>query len=265
MSMHATFARNKFYYQDKDAIGTGAVYGIEFNNIRVVVDVSVKGSVLGLGEVRFDADRIILEGETRDAVDNISLAFLMENLDTEAAEAVLQTMSQAPQEGSEGKEQAARQQEEQATRQILQRKPMFAIEGAHARWQEGEAAGSFRIAYVGNPKSSPSVVGGLVDGWSGDLKMVLPRALVVRHMSMQTRKEISDELEGGEENEVDIEKEVKDKVDKWMGAMIGNGVFEGKGDTLNVDAHLRDGKLTLNGKERPPEILLELLPPFFLR
>ena len=223
----------------------GANYGVEFENIRVAVASSMKGGVLGTGELKIDADRVVAEREAKETIDNLSLTFLIENLDVEA----IDTGFQAMQDGSEGLE--------QATIQLLQHRPVFAIKDARVRWPEGMATGNFRIAYVGNPNSNPSLT-----DWSCDLKMALPRALVVRHLSAQTGKEISDELEGGEENEIDIGKETKEQVDKQITAMLNKGIFVEEGGTLSVDARLRDGKLSLNGKAQPFEFLLELLPPF---
>jgi uncharacterized protein YdgA (DUF945 family) len=249
LTLHATVTRDNLYYQDKDVSDSGAVYGVELKNIRVVADASMKGWVLQAGELKFDADRIVMEGETKETIDNISLTFLAENIDLEISDTAFQTM------------QGGSAEHEQTAIQFLSHKPVFAIKDARARWQEGEAEGSFRIAYVGNPDPDAKLSFSFKD-WSGDLQMSLPRALAVRHMSTQERKAITDELEDGEENEVDIEKETKEKVDKKMSVMLEQGVFTEKGDTLTVGARLEDGKLHLNGKEQPVQILLELLPPF---
>jgi hypothetical protein len=227
---------------------SGAVHGIELENVRATVDASIKNGVLGKGEVKFDADRIVMERETKEAIDSPSLTLLLENIElrifSDPWQAIVDILGE--------------QEQATTTASWLQRKPAFAIKDMHARWPEGMATGSFRIAYVGDAGSAASL-----GSISGDLKMVIPRALAIRHMSAQVAEEIADSLEGGEENEVNIEKETKEQVDKQMAAMLKDGIFVEKGDALSVDARLRDGELNLNGEVRPVELLLDLIPPFF--
>ncbi|MCL1860067.1 MAG: YdgA family protein [Proteobacteria bacterium] len=227
----------------------GAMRRVEIKNLRVTANASVKDGALGSGTVKLDADKLIVEGEKKEIVDNLKLAFLLENLDVKALDALLQDTS----DGEEN--------QEQTVMLLLQHKPAFAIEEVRARWPEGMVTGSFRIAYEGdgnlNPDAPPMV------SLSSDLQMTLPRALVLRHMSSQASEEITDTLEGGEENEVNVEKETKEQVGKQMAAMLHDGIFVEKGDTLSVDAHLRNGELNLNGKPQPLGVLFELIPPIF--
>jgi uncharacterized protein YdgA (DUF945 family) len=236
-------ALDKLYFQRKG--DSGAVRSAEFENVRAMVAASIKDGVLDTGEVKFDADRIIMERETKEKIDNISLAFLFENIDTQVIDDPWQAIVDLLDE------------QKQNAAPWLQRKPAFTIKDMRARWPEGMATGSFRIAYVGDANS-----GTPFGNISGDLQMLLPRALAIRHMSSQVSEEITDALEGGEENEVNVEKETKEQVDKQMAAMLKDGIFVEKGDTLSVDAHLRNGELDLNGKTQPIELLLELIPPF---
>jgi hypothetical protein len=237
----------KFHFRKKS--DSGAVRGIELENVCVTVDASLKDGVLGTGVVKFDADRIIMEGETREVIDSPSLTFLLENIDTQIIDDPWQTIVDVLGE-----------QQGQTAASWLQLKPVFTIKDARARWPEGMVSGSFRIAYVGDASVGPGTPFGNI---SGDLQMILPRTLAIRHMSSQVSEEITDALEGGEENEVNVEKETREQVDKQMAAMLKDGIFLENGDVLSVDARLRNGELKLNGETRPVELLLELIPPFF--
>ena len=230
----------------------GAVRNLESENFRVSVDASIKDGAMDT-EVKFDADKISVEEETKETADSLKLTLLMENFDVSAYDAILQTMDQD--------DQTAEVLEKQ--REILlRRKRAFHIKEASGRWPEGVATGSFRIVYEGEAKPDDLSISNL-SGLSGDLQLVLPRALVTRHISSQVSRDISDSLEDGEENEVNVEKETAEEVGRKMTDMLEKGIFVEKGDTLAVDARLRDGELHLNGKPQPIQTLLELLPPFF--
>jgi uncharacterized protein YdgA (DUF945 family) len=142
---------------------------------------------------------------------------------------------------------------------LLQRKPVLLIKDVSAHWPEGMVTGSFRLAYAGDGNPDELSMSSL----SGDLQLAVPRALVIRHMSLQESEQITDSLEDGEENEVNVEEETKKKVDEKMAAMLEKGIFVEKGDALTVDGHLRNGELSLNGKPQQLENLFELIPPFF--
>ena len=228
----------------------GAVRVIELENFQVKVAASVKEGVLDTGTLMFEARRITVEGEEKEIVDGPRLALLLENFDVRATDAALNAMLDDPEEQESG--------QEQTMALFLHRQPSFTIQDMRGRWPEGLASGNFRIAYTGdgNPDDlSPFSL-------SGDLQLELPRTLVMRHINLQVFREINDSLEDGEENEVNVEKETKEQVSKQLGMLLDKGVFVEKGDTLNVDAHLRNGELNLNGKSQPLEILFELIPPF---
>ncbi|MDR2014931.1 MAG: YdgA family protein [Azoarcus sp.] len=242
---------DKFHFWKKR--DNGEVRGIELENVHASVDVSMKDGLLSTGMVTFDADRIIVKGEVNETIESPSLTFLLENIDIQIIDDPWQAIADIL------GEQEKKTQEKTAT-SWLQRKPAFTIKEAHARWPEGMVAGSFRVAHAGDANPDTDTPLGNI---SGDLQMVLPRALAIRHMSLQVSEDIADTLEGGEENEVNIEKETKEQVDKQMAGLLKDGIFVEKGDTLSVDAHLLNGELNLNGEKRPVGILLELIPPFF--
>ncbi|MCL2591281.1 MAG: YdgA family protein [Betaproteobacteria bacterium] len=248
-------ALEKFHFRGK--VDNGAVYGIEFENFHAVANASIKDGALGM-EVKFDANKIITEGEKKEVIDSPRLAFQLENVDAKAIDATVQSMmnNQNGQEGQDGLEQL----EQKTMMLLLQRKPAFAIQEARGGWPEGVAALSFRIAYVGDGNTNTLAE----DNLSSDLQMTLPRALVIRHLSSQVSKEITDALEDGEENEVNVEKETTEQVKKQMDMLLEKGIFVEKGDVLSVEGHLRNGELNLNGKPQPPMILFELIPPFIL-
>jgi len=237
---------------------SGVVRTIELDNFRVTADASVNDGALGTG-LKFDADRITVEGEEKETVENPKLAFLWENIDAKAFDLTLQAMLDG------------REDNEQVEPMLLRRNPAFSIKEASARWPEGMVTGSFRIAYAGNGKDDGLSMFGapgdfqltLPPALSGDLQLEVPRALVIRHISSQASVEIADSLEDGEENEVNVEEETKKLVEKRLTAMLEKGIFVEKGETLTVEAHLRNGKLTINGKPQQIENLFELVPPFF--
>jgi uncharacterized protein YdgA (DUF945 family) len=236
---------------------SGVVRTIELDNFRVTADASVNDGVLGTG-LKLDADKITVEGEEKETVETPKLVFLWENIDAKAFDLTLQTMLDG------------REEQEQVELMLWRRNPAFSIKEASARWAEGMVTGSFRIAYAGNGKDEGLSMFGapgdfqltLPPALSGDLQLMVPRALVIRHISSQASVEIADSLEDGEENEVNVEEETKKLVDKRMAAMLEKAIFVEKGDTLTVDAHLRNGKLSINGKPQLIENLFELIPPF---
>ena len=237
---------------------SGVVRTIDLDNFRVTADASVKDGALDTG-LKFDADKITVEGEEKETVENPKLVFLWENIDAKAFDLTLHAMLDG------------REEQEQVELMLWRRSPAFSIKDASARWAEGMVTGSFRIAYAGNGKDSgPSMFGASGDfqlvlppALSGDLQLEVPRALVIRHISSQASVEIADSLEDGEENEVNVEEETKKLVEKRLTAMLEKGIFVEKGETLTVDAHLRNSKLTINGKPQQIENLFELVPPFF--
>lgn len=229
----------------------GAIRVIELENFQFTVDSSVKDGVLSTGALKFEAARVTVEGEERETVDGPKLVFLLENFDARAVDDALQAMLDDPEEQEE-------QDQGQTMALFLQRKPAFTIQEMRGRWLEGVASGSFRIAYTGD--GNPDELSLL--SMSSDLQMDLPRALVMRHINVQVTREITDSLEDGEENEVNVEKETKEQVSRQVGTLLEKGIFVEKGDTLNVDAHLQNGELILNGNQQPLEILFELIPPF---
>ena len=233
----------------------GAVRNLESENFRVTVDASIKNGAWDT-EVKFDADKISVEGETKETADSLKLTFLLENIDASAYDTILQSMDQDDQTVEIGTVM------EKQSVFLLPRKPAFHIKEASGRWPEGVATGSFRIVYEGEAKPDDLSISNL-SGLSGDLQLVLPRALVTRHIRSQMSEDIADSLEDGEEIEVNVEKETTERVDKKMAAMLEKGIFVEKGDTLAVDARFRNGVLKLNGKQQPIQTLLELLPPFF--
>jgi uncharacterized protein YdgA (DUF945 family) len=271
----ASVMLDRFHFLGKS--DNGAIRSVEIKNLRVTANASVKDGALGTWTVKLDTDKFVVEGEKKEIVDNLKLAFLLKNLDVKVVDALLQDTPDDE------------ESQEQTVMLLLQHKPAFAIEEVRARWPEGMVAGSFRIAYEGDGNLNPNaplapapaanlsadLYGG--DGnnlnfntplapivsLSVDLQMTLPRALVIRHMSSQASEEITDTLEGGEENEVNVEKETKEQVSKQMATMLNDGVFVEKGDTLSVDAHLRNGELNLNGRPEPLGVLFELIPPIF--
>lgn len=233
------FVLEKFRFQGKS--DSGAIRNVEFENFRFKGGMAVKDGALNM-EIEFDADKMLVEGEAKETADNLKLVFLLENIDAKAYDDILQAVLDGQEENEEAK------------MALLQRKPVFSVKEASGRWPEGLATGSFRIAYDGDAKD-PSAV-----GLSGDLQLVLPRALVLRHLSSQVSVEITDSLEDGEE--VNVSEETTKQVDEQMAAMLEKGIFAEKGDTLVVDAHFRSGELNINGKQQPIERLFELLPPF---
>ena len=150
------------------------------------------------------------------------------------------------------------EKEEKATLAILlQHKPSFSIKNIGARWPEGDASGSFRIAYVGsNPdKFVPE------SDLSGDLQLSVPRAVVLRLLNAQIADEVADQLEDGEASEENIAVETKKEVEKQFNSILERGLMlEKPPGTLSVDAHFQDNVLQLNGQSKPPEVLLELMP-----
>ena len=236
----------------------GAVHGVEFENFRIVAAASMKDGALGT-EVKFDADRVLLEGATKETVDRPRLTFLMENLDAGAYDAIMNAMQKTLYEEQEGEEVSGLDTIlQEQSKILLLRKPSVSIKDASAHWPEGVVTGGFRIAYTGDGNIHPDSLP--LSGLSGDLQLVVPRALMVRQMSLQVSEEVSDMLEDGEEADINIGKETQEQVDKQIAAMLKNGLFVEKGDTLTVNAQLEGGELSLNGRPQPLEMLLGLLP-----
>ncbi|MCL2161187.1 MAG: YdgA family protein [Betaproteobacteria bacterium] len=244
---------DNLHFRGKD--DNGVILGVEFEKFRIAGNASVKDGALDT-EVNLDAERITVEGGTKEAADSLKLTFLLENIDASAYDAILQAMDQ------EGQTAEISTVLEKQGEILLRRRPAFHIKEASGRWPEGVATGSFRIAYEGEAKPDDLSISSL-SGLSGDLQLVVPRALVTRHISSQVSRDIADSLEDGEENEVNIEKETTEQVARKMAEMLEKGIFVEKGDALAVDARLRDGELNLNAKQQPIQTLLELLPPFF--
>jgi len=251
---------NKLHF--RGIADNGAVRGIEFENFRIKVDASIKEGALG-SELKFDADKIIVEGRTKETIERPRLTFQLENIDAGAYEAILQAMQktlgdQIEQEDEANQGQAMDTVLQEQIKVLLLRQPALSIKEMSAQWPEGVATGNFRIAYTGDgnphPDSQP------LSSLSGDLQLSVPRALVIRQMSARISEEVADALEDGEENEINVGKKTQEEVDKQMAAMLKNGLFAEKEDTLTVDARLRGSELNLNGKVQPLEILLGLLP-----
>ncbi len=242
---------DKFNFQGKD--DNGAVRSVELKNFHVAGEASVKDGVLGT-EVKFDADEIVTKGDGKEAVDHFKLMLQFENIDARAYDAILQAMN-----SNEDQAQAVAAVFQEQSGILLQRKPVLLIKDASGHWPEGMVTGSFRIAYAGDGNPDDLSMSSL----SSDLQMMVPRALVMRHMSTQVFERITDSLEDGEEKEVNVEEETKKQVDRQMTAMLAEGIFVEKGDSLTVDAQLRNGELSLNGKPQQLENLFKLIPPFF--
>jgi len=248
----------KFHFQGKD--DNGAVRSVELKNFHVAGEASVKDGVLGT-EVKFDADEIVTKGDGKEAVDHFKLKLQFENIDARAYDTILQTWK-GNEDQAQAQAMAAVFQEQVGV--LLQRKPVLSIKDASGHWPEGMVTGSFRIAYVGNVKHDDDKSESLpMSNLDSNLQMMVPRALVMRHMSAQASERITDSLEDGEEKEVNVGEETKKQVDKQMAAMLEEGIFVEKGDSLTVDAQLQKGELHLNGKPQQIENLFKLIPPFF--
>ena len=239
--------------QYKGKSDNGAVRSVELKNFHVNGKASVKDGVMGT-EVKFDAEKIITRGDAKEAVDGFKLTFLLENIDAKAYDAVLKAMHD-----NEDQAQAIASIFQEQGGILLQRKPVLLIKDAIARWPEGTVTGNFRVAYEGDGNLNELSMSSL----SGDLQLEVPRALMIRHMSLQVSERITDSLEDGEESEVNVEEETKKQVDAQMAAMLEKGIFVEKGDNLAVDGNLRNGELNLNGRPQKLETLFELIPPFF--
>jgi len=244
----ASVALDKLRFREKSGSGTLRAYELE--KFRVMANVSVKDETLDTGTLKFEAAKIILEGEEKEVVDSPRLTFLLENFDARAIDSALHAILDDAEEQN--------QVEEQTLALFLQRKPAFAIQEARGRWLEGVASANFHIAYTGDGNPDDLSIFNL----TSNLQMEIPRALVMRHINMQVTRDITDALEDEEEIEVNVELETKEQVGRQIGMLLEKGIFMEKGDTLNVDAHLRNGDLNLNGKPQPLEILFELIPPF---
>lgn len=257
----ASFMLDELQFWEKK--NNGAIRVVQLENFRITVDTSVKDGVMDTGTLKFEVDKIITEGEEKEVVDSLKLAFQLENIDAKAMDVFLQTMLEYQEEQDQEQEQEQELSPEQTIALFLQRKPVFSIQEASAVWPEGAVAGSFRIAYVGDGNLNASFENNL-SSLSSDLKMELPRTLVIRHINSQVSKEIDDALEDGEESEVNVEKEKAEQAGKQIAMLLEKGIFVEKGKALSVEGRLRNGELNLNGKPQPLEILFELIPPFIL-
>lgn len=256
---------DKLHFRERGE--NGAIRGTAFENFRIAVEASVKDGALGT-EVKFDADKFIMENDTKEIIDAFKLTLLLENIDAKAYDAILLAMqknqgSQEEQLGGEEDQEAIQQAavavlQEQAGA-LLQRQPALSIKEMNMRWPEGMMTGNLRIAYVGdgNPDNLSE------SNLSGDLQLTMPRALVIRHMTADTSRRIADTLEDGEENEVDVGKETTEEVNKEIAALLEKGIFIEKGNILSAEARLRNGILDINGKPQPLQSLFGLIPPFF--
>ncbi|MDR2261223.1 MAG: YdgA family protein [Azoarcus sp.] len=229
--------------------GEAAAYDLENLEFKGNVDVDDEG--LLKTEVRFSADKIAIDGETRETIENAALTLAYENIDAKAFDAITKSV-RAGQDDDFGKT-----MKEQTTI-LLQRKPVVFIKDAAARWPEGETKLDFRLGYVGGGdlgKSSfaPTDI-------DAELHLSLPRALVARLLGAQIYETVADNLEDGEASEENIQQLVKGQVEQQIAAWAETGLLLDKDGTLRADARFRQGALELNGKEAPLETLLGILP-----
>jgi uncharacterized protein YdgA (DUF945 family) len=234
---------------------SGAVYNIEFEKLRANGKMNITDGVAGI-ETRLDADGIIVRAENKETIRNVGLTLLYENIDARLFSQAMQDEDES--ENDENAENAESEKEEKATlAMLLRHKPSFSIKNIGARWPEGEASGSFRIAYAGSDpdKFAPE------NDLSGDLQLSVPRAVVLRLLTAQIADEVADQHEDGEASEENIAIETKKEVETQFKSILDRGLMlEKTPGILTVDAHFQDNVLQINGQSESPEVLLELMP-----
>jgi uncharacterized protein YdgA (DUF945 family) len=235
---------------------SGAVYDIEFEKLRADGKMSITGGVAGI-ETKFDADSIVVKAEHKETIRNVGLTLLCENIDMRVLSQIMQN------EDEDESTESAEKEDKAILAMLLQRKPSFSIKNIGASWPEGEASGSFRIAYVGsNPdKSAPE------NDLSGDLQLSVPRAVFLRLLNAQVADEVADQLQEGEVvSEESIAIETKQEVEKQFKSILERGIMlEKTPGTLTVDAHFQDNVLQVNGQSRPLLELISFFPEELLR
>ncbi|MDR2926049.1 MAG: YdgA family protein [Azoarcus sp.] len=258
-------ALDKLHFRVKGE--NGAVRGAVFENFRIAGEASVKDGALGT-EVKLNADKFIMESDTKEVIDAFKLSLLLENIDAKAYDAILQAVQKNQARQEEEQESGEEDQEalqavlvvfQEQAGALLRRQPAISIKDMSMRWAEGMMTGNLRIAYMGDGNPDTLSEANLF----GDLQLTMPRALAIRHMTVDASKRIADTLEDGEENEVDVGKETTEEVNRELAALLEKGIFVEKGNILSADAHLRNGTLDINGKPQPFQSLFGLIPPFF--
>lgn len=219
---------------------------LDLGNLEMKTLTSLNDGVLE-AEVRFSANRIAVEGETKETIEDAALTFAYTNIDAKALDIITQN-------ARNGQDDEVREAMQEQMGALLQRKPAIFVKDVSARWPEGETKLDFRLGYVGSGDLAPT-------DFEAELHLSLPRALVVRLLGSQIYENVADNLEDGEASEENIQNLVKARVDRQIAVWAENNLLVEKEDgALRADAQFRAGALNLNGKEAPLETLWGLLP-----
>jgi uncharacterized protein YdgA (DUF945 family) len=216
-----------------------AIQGFTLTNTRSDTSMEVSDGVLKM-KAGFDADALVIENKTKTTIDKPTATFLYENIDARAFDAFLAAIYK---DGEKDQQELISALQEQAET-LLRRKPAFSVKDAGARWPEGPVKWSFRIAYVGSGNLAQFSAADLV----AELELKLPRALLVRLVEDKTP-------ENTEQEEANI---------PMVNTMIEEFFLAENDDTLSLDVRFGDGRLILNGQEKSPESLQELLGNFLM-
>lgn len=220
---------------------------------------ALDGEVVNLS-VDFGLDKAVGGGETVEAV---SFVLALDRIDAGALDAIARIAQEA---GSAAEDMEARQARlvgglmEQLP-VLLSRSPVIELKKMGARLVEGAAELGVRIAYTGSGDMSAF---NPVNDVTGNLRLSLPKALLLRLVEMKERQTILDyvaEMEIDADSQ-EIEDAVRTAVAERLQSIAGGGLLEEKDGLLTSAVSYKDGAFEVNGRALAPEEFGELGLPF---
>jgi uncharacterized protein YdgA (DUF945 family) len=226
---------NKLSFRDIDK-NTGAINNFVLENVRGETGTAITNGGLDI-KVRFDADTLMVGDKSETTINKPEVTLQYENLDAYVLETIARTAQNQEQEQTREATILALQKQMGT---LLRRKPAFSA-SLKAGLPEGATNGNFRIAYAGDATSQFST-----NDLALDFQFSLPIAPISRLLEEQASR--------GAVEQAKAEKQVAS-----INSLIDKGVLVEKDGFLNVDASLKSGALSLNGRTESLEVWRGLL------
>lgn len=244
---------------DRAAFSVGGEAMFEVNALRIGSMATLDGDVVNLS-VDFGAAKAAGGGET---IEDLTFALALERIDAGALDAIARIAEEAG-NGAGGQEAQQARLMGGLMEQLpvlLSRSPSIEVKKVGARLAEGAAEFGARLTYT-----SQGEAGGIdpARDLAGNLRLSLPRALLLRLVDMQERQTILDyvaEMEI-EAEEQEIEDAVRAAVSERIAGMTGDGLLQEKDGVLTTAMSYKDGGFEVNGRALQPGELRALGLPF---
>lgn len=231
------------------ALEAGGQTAFALDGLKIGAVTTLAGDLVNMN-VDVGVDRVVGGGET---VDALRLALVLERLDAQVLDAVADLSAAAGNEPGGIEAQQAHLMNGLLAQlpRLLPRAPALELKQLSLRMAEGTADFGARVAYTG--KGDAASFDPATD-LTGNLRLSLPRALLVRMVEIRERQTILDYVEEMEidADAQDIEDAVRAAVAERLADVAEGGMLQDKDGLLSTTIDYRDGMFELNGRALSP-------------